>query len=316
MTDASETTAHPLDPLSADEIRAAVCAVREAHPELDAGPRGMTVPLVSLVEPPKHEVVEHRTGGTSSRRAHVVVRDRDGRRTFEAGVDLAAGPVVDRWVQVEDACPSIAGEDAAAAEAAVLADPAFVAALHRRGVHDLGMVQIDPLAPGTFPQNPAGRRIVWATPYLRPASTSNPYARPVENLRAAYDIDSGEVLEVLDGEVVPLSTAAGDYTEEDDVGGWRTDLEPLEITQPAGVSFAVDGHVVTWQNWRLHVALHPVDGWCSATSATGTATRGATSCTGRTCRKWWCPTANRTTASTGAPTSTPASTALGARRIR
>jgi len=136
-----------------------------------------------------------------------------------------------------------------------------VAALRRRGIEDLSVVQVDPLSAGSFPQNPAGRRIVWATPYLKPHPLANAYSSPIEHLRASVDLDTAEVVDVLDHDpIVPISTADGDYETEEAVGGWRDDIAPLDIVQPDGPGFTLDGHVLRWQDWRLHVALHPVDG--------------------------------------------------------
>jgi hypothetical protein len=30
-------------------------------------------------------------------------------------------------------------------------------------------------------------------------------------------------------------------------------LKPLHIVQPEGVSFKIDGHVLEWQGWKMHV---------------------------------------------------------------
>jgi len=40
-------------------------------------------------------------------------------------------------------------------------------------------------------------------------------------------------------------------------GGYhpRTDLKPLHIVQPEGVSFKMDGHVLEWQNWKMHIGM-------------------------------------------------------------
>ena len=40
----------------------------------------------------------------------------------------------------------------------------------------------------------------------------------------------------------------------------RDDLKPLEIHQPEGVSFTVDGNHLSWQRWDLRVGLDPVEG--------------------------------------------------------
>jgi primary-amine oxidase len=44
------------------------------------------------------------------------------------------------------------------------------------------------------------------------------------------------------------------------VGPLRTDLRPLEIHQPDGVSFTVEGNHLAWQNWDLRVGLDAVEG--------------------------------------------------------
>jgi primary-amine oxidase len=40
----------------------------------------------------------------------------------------------------------------------------------------------------------------------------------------------------------------------------RTDLKPLEITQPEGPSFTVEGNKITWQKWSMRVSMHPRTG--------------------------------------------------------
>ena len=35
----------------------------------------------------------------------------------------------------------------------------------------------------------------------------------------------------------------------------REDIKPLHVVQPQGVSFKVDGHVLEWQKWKMHIGL-------------------------------------------------------------
>ena len=44
------------------------------------------------------------------------------------------------------------------------------------------------------------------------------------------------------------------------VSGYREDLKPIEITQPEGPSFTVDGHAVHWQKWDLRIGFTPREG--------------------------------------------------------
>lgn len=43
-------------------------------------------------------------------------------------------------------------------------------------------------------------------------------------------------------------------------GGYRTDLKPLEITQPQGPSFKLTGREIQWQNWKFHIGFNCREG--------------------------------------------------------
>jgi Cu2+-containing amine oxidase len=97
----------------------------------------------------------------------------------------------------------------------------------------------------------------------------NGYARPVEGLIVRFDLDRMEVVDIEDHGVVPLPPRSGNYTTEAirDAGnvphfpdGPRQDLKPVQITQPHGTSFTVDGHEVHWQKWRFRVGFTPREG--------------------------------------------------------
>jgi primary-amine oxidase len=76
---------------------------------------------------------------------------------------------------------------------------------------------------------------------------------------AYVDMGRGTVLEVVDLGVVPFPPQGGSYYPEDN-GPLRTDLRPLNITQPEGPSFTVDGHLVQWQKWSFRVGMDPLEG--------------------------------------------------------
>ncbi|KAF8910178.1 peroxisomal copper amine oxidase [Gymnopilus junonius] len=48
-----------------------------------------------------------------------------------------------------------------------------------------------------------------------------------------------------------------DLMAQTEEGGYhpRQDVKPLHIVQPEGVSFKMDGHVLEWQNWKMHIAF-------------------------------------------------------------
>ena len=41
---------------------------------------------------------------------------------------------------------------------------------------------------------------------------------------------------------------------------WRTGLKPLNIVQPEGPSFAVEGNLIKWQKWHIRVSFNSREG--------------------------------------------------------
>jgi hypothetical protein len=39
-------------------------------------------------------------------------------------------------------------------------------------------------------------------------------------------------------------------------GPWRDGLKPLDVLQPEGPSFTVEGNLVKWQKWQLRVSFN------------------------------------------------------------
>src|SRR5215510_6182446 len=77
-------TAHPLDPLSKEEITTTV-AVLKASGKVSESHR---FPIIVLREPPKDEVLHFKPGSSMRREAFAVVYDRASNTTSEAVVDL------------------------------------------------------------------------------------------------------------------------------------------------------------------------------------------------------------------------------------
>ena len=105
--------------------------------------------------------------------------------------------------------------------------------------------------------------MVLARNFVRSSPTDNGYARPIEGVTAVVDLNSMEVVRVDDYGLVPLPPKPGNYAAEfADEGGWefRKDLKPLDIVQPEGTSFQVEGHSVTWQKWRMRIGFTPREG--------------------------------------------------------
>ena len=246
---------HPLDPLTAEEINEAAVILRR---DRQFGSR-VRFETIVLKEPAKDVVQKFAAGDPITRDAFLVVLDNEEEATYEAIVSLNEGKVTS-WQHIPGVQPRIMFDEFFECERAVKCDPDFQAALSKRGITDPEMVMVDSWSVGYhgFAEE-EGRRLALARNFLRSSPTDNGYARPIEGLSVLVDLNKMEVMRIDDFGVIPLPPEDGNYAAEF-VGQFRQDLKPLEITQPEGPSFAVDGYSVSWQKWQLRVGFTPREG--------------------------------------------------------
>ena len=239
--------AHPLDPLDAEEVERAVALVRARQPG------ALRFVSVALAEPHKDEVV-----GRPARRAEVVVLAPGEETAYEGIVDLDADEVT-RWDRLDGVQPAMVPEEYTEIENLMRAHPDFRAALARRGIEDLDLVCVDPLPAGAWGDHAyPGRRLCRALAWIRPYPDGNNYARPIEGVVGLVDLHRGEVLEVVDHGAVPLPPGVGEYRASGRT--MREAPRPLEITQPDGPSFDVEGNLVRWQKWSFRIGFTAREG--------------------------------------------------------
>ena len=250
--------AHPLDPLSTDEVAAAAAVVRRDRDLPD-----QLFAQLMLREPDKADVDAFEAdpdGHPVDRRAWAVVLL--GPNTIGEVVVNLTQDRVERFDEVVGERPYLLFTEIINAMAAVKAHPEWIAAMALRGLEgdDLDRIQMDPWPPGTFgTPHEEGRRLAKVIFYWREDPEDNGYAHPIEGVLVYVDVATAEVLEVVDTGVVPVPRERRSYYLEHNEPA-RTDLKPIEITQPEGPSFTVDGNLVRWQRWQLRVAMDPVEG--------------------------------------------------------
>ena len=250
---------HPLDPLSHDEIAAARDIVWTAKSLGDTH----RVPMIRLEEPLKRELVDP----ALPRKAFVVILDRSNGETTEAIVDLTARTVVS-WTPIPVHVPPygqppVMIEEFMRCEEIVKADPGWRAAVKRRGLTDadIELAQVDPFSSGFFDYEfERGRRVLRAVSFKKSDPKDNAYAHPIEGVVAVVDLIAEKVVDLLDEpDVVPVPARDHRY-ERDKIPTTRTGLKPLNIVQPEGPSFTVDGWGVEWQNWSFRVGFTSREG--------------------------------------------------------
>ena len=224
---------HPLTPLTREEIATAAAA---ASAELGGG--ALRFELVELVE----------AAGTRTARVSAYRHGERGVHRLE--VALPEGRIEARR-EHPDAHPMIQLEEFLEIEDAVKADPAFREALARRGIEAIEDVCVDPWSGGSFgAPDEDGRHVSHGFCWLRLGEADNQYAHPIEGLNPVVDIKTGEVIRVDDHGVSPLPEAPSNYDRRY-VTETRDDLRPIDVVQPEGVSFAIEGGVLRWHDWSL-----------------------------------------------------------------
>src|SRR5437588_5775497 len=246
---------HPLEPLTAEEIAAAVHIVRTERSLHER----VRFASVALHEPPKEVVLNFKQGDPVTRAAFIILLDNTDGATYEVVVSITEGKVAS-WRPIPGVQPSIMLDEFFECEQAVKASPEFQAALRKRGITNFDLLMVDPWSAGSYGgEEEKTQRLSRALSWVRSDPNDNGYAHPIDGLIAVVDLNKMEVVRVEDYGVVPLPPTNGNYTPEA-VGQLRTDLKALEITQPEGPSFTVNGHEVHWQKWHFRLGFTPREG--------------------------------------------------------
>lgn len=247
--------AHPLDMLTGEEVTRAAELLR-ATGRL---PESALFAHIVLHEPPKDELARWKPGDPVDREVRALIVPGPDLTMVEAVVSVTNGDVRE-WREVEGMRSALLMTEAINAIFTTKEHPEYQAAMARRGITDLDLVQIDPWPAGTFGYAcEDDRRIARCVSFLRADATDNGYARPVDGLIVHFDLGRNEVIEVIDHGVIPLPPERASYYAEDQPR-LREGLKPISITQPEGVSFTVEGNLVRWQNWQFRVSFDPYEG--------------------------------------------------------
>ena len=191
---ADAQTSHPLDPLTAGEIRqVAQILRRDRDRELGDSWRFASI---ELAEPAKDLLA---AGGVTSREAIAVGWDRTDGQAYRAVVSLT-GDAVASWQHLPGQQPNMTVDEWHECDQLLRAHPALVQALARRGITDMSLVLTDMWAYGAalVPARYRGLRLGWCDVWYRDSEQGNPYAHHVTGLHPVVDLNAMTVLEVED----------------------------------------------------------------------------------------------------------------------
>ncbi|MFD5865333.1 primary-amine oxidase [Agromyces sp. S2-1-8] len=251
---------HPLDPLGADEIVAARDLLVAEGRLRDT----VRVAYLSLKEPAKRAVAAGlEPGGTvPHREARAILLDTATGETTDLVLDLTAGAIT-ASVAVD---PAVAGqapvllEEFDAIEEILAADEGWIAALASRGLTP-DRVRVAPLSAGIFDYpGEEGKRLLRGLAFVEREPGDYAWGHPVDQLVAFVDMIERRVVRIIDDGPAEIPLDNGNFEDPELTGPLRTDLKPLVISQPEGPSFSLDGNVLSWQKWDLHVGFDAREG--------------------------------------------------------
>ena len=237
------TTMHPHGLLTASEIDDVVDLVRSLGLADEA-----TFRRVAVAE-----------GYDDERHLEVWLYRADSGEIDELVLSMASRNVVAKTT-VEGSFPQPGFAELQAAIQLVRSDAGVAEAVAKRGISDPEKLQVDPWPAGDMGLDiEKGHRSVRCILFYRDEAADNGYARPVDGLLVFVDLDEMRVFHIDDSGTWPLPAEKSNY--DADAMPQREGLEPIEITQPDGPSFAVsEGNHISWQNWDVRVLFDQTEG--------------------------------------------------------
>jgi primary-amine oxidase len=256
---ASPQPAHPLDPATAAEYQAGREIMAAAG--LLAGP--VRFAYYGLEEPPKEDVLAGPDARTPDRRLRAFLINTGTGESADVVVSLPDKKVVSarRLNPRTDGQLPIIESDFAAVDEIVKADPGWRAAMARRGLDDVSKIRACLITAGVFGvADDDRRRMVRVLAFVQASEHDLAWVHPVDGVAAYVDLVEKKVFKITDEFELPVPAESGDYDDEAVRGPHRTTLRPIEITQPEGPSFILNGHALHWQDWSMRIGFDAREG--------------------------------------------------------
>jgi primary-amine oxidase len=254
----SSHPAHPLDPATAAEYLAGRDIMAAA---------GLLNGMVrfayyGLEEPPKDDVLAG-DPTTADRRLRAFLVNTGTGESTDVVVSLTHHDVVSARTldPGTDGQMPILDSDFIAVDEIVKADPNWRAAMARRGYEDLSQIRACPITAGAYGvADDDRRRMVRVLAFVQAREHDLAWAHPVDGIAAYVDLIERKVFKITDEFELPVPAESGDYDDEALRGPHRTTLKPIQITQPEGASFTLDGYALRWQDWSMRIGFDAREG--------------------------------------------------------
>lgn len=205
-----------------------------------------------------------------ARVADVIFFELATRNLIESIVDLDQRSET-KTLQIDGHHAPLDRAELVAAKNGLVADPAYLACIEKFGIApELVVPQAWPF--GSDEPSPSTRRMFWILYHRDPKTNhpdSNHYAFPlpavifwdmwekkVTEVKYCYTGDEADGLKLGTGAAHPTAhCVSNEIIPELRPNPVRSDLKPLHVSQPEGVSFKVTGQLIEWQKWRFRIGF-------------------------------------------------------------
>lgn len=260
--------AHPLDPLSPQEIKAVTSIVSEHFKG-----RIINFNTVTLREPIKkaYYAWKEQNGPLPPRLAYFVVVE-EGVEGVQEGVVDVPSLTVTKSKNAGGVQPILTPQDLQATEEIVRSNPDVIKQCEISGIpkEEMKNVYCDAWTIGYDERWGATRRLQQALMYWRSDEDDSHYSHPLD-FCPIVDMNAGKVIFIdIPNRRRPVSKhkhssfhpkhIAEKFGTKENPSGFRQDSTPYNVTQPEGVSFRMDGHIMEWSNFKFHVGFNYREG--------------------------------------------------------
>ena len=247
---------HPLDQIISEEINKAVDLCKSHQDFCEE-----TVFLsISLVEPDK-ELLRKGSDVELSRKLKIRGIDSNSDGGFESILDITNNQIISLDRVSNDAQVTYSMAEVFMAQELTKANKDYQEALEKRGITDLELIQIDPWPAGGIVHETIepGHRAFKTISFLKENKSDNAYAKPINGIISHVDLTLKKVTCVEDHGVVELPKAHGRY-DADSQSELRDEPKQIDITQPEGPGYIIEGNLISWEGWELRASVNPDEG--------------------------------------------------------
>ncbi|KAJ0982685.1 hypothetical protein J5N97_010940 [Dioscorea zingiberensis] len=244
---------HPLDPLTPSELSIIQQTIKTSNGLNSSTP--LNFHYVGLAKPDKSALLSWHADDSHSppppRMAFVILRFGRG-QTHEIYVDISTKSIVSNKIYTGFGYPTFNLEEQTRASTLPLKYSPFMESVKKRGMK-LSDVVCLAASVGWFGEVLKTKRVVKLICYVT-GDTVNFYMRPLEGITIVVDLDVMKIVDYKDRFVVPVPKAKGtDYRSAKQSLPYGRQGKPVTVVQPEGKGFVIDGHFISWANWRFHL---------------------------------------------------------------